>query len=85
MYDTVVNNISIYYDVWLDFIDVDFMLSTKFCPWFMLLTLFTQLTYVNRLHWIVGIYYYGFLVNEGMGVIIVILTFPPSSFSVLYK
>ncbi len=31
----------------------------------MILTLFAQLTYVNVLHWIVGLYYYGCLVNGG--------------------
>ncbi len=34
--------------------------------WLMILTLFTQLTYVNVLHWIVGLFYFGFLVNEGI-------------------
>ncbi len=41
----------------------------------MILTLFAQLTYVNVLHWIVGLYYYGILVNDGIGLILVILTF----------
>ncbi len=50
----------------------------------MILTLFAQLTYVNVLQWIVGLYYYGFLVNEGIG-LIVLQTFYPSTLSVLYN
>ncbi len=34
---------------------------------------------------IVGLYYYGFLVNEGIGLILVIQTFDPSTLSVLYN
>ncbi len=49
----------------------------------MILTLFAQLTYVNVLHWIVGLNYYGFLVNEGKGLILVIQTFYPFTLSVL--
>ncbi len=43
----------------------------------MILTLFTQLTYVlvNVLDWIVGLYCYGFLVNDGIGLILVIQTY----------
>ncbi len=48
----------------------------------MILTLFAQLTFVNVLHWIVGLYYCGFLVNEGIGLILVIQTFYPSILSV---
>ncbi len=51
----------------------------------MILTSFAQLTYVNVLHWIVRLYYYGFLVNEGIGFILVIQTFDPSTLSVLYN
>ncbi len=51
----------------------------------MILTLFAQLTEVNLLYWIVGLYYYGFLVNEGIGLILVIQTFYPSIVSVLYN
>ncbi len=51
----------------------------------MILTVFTQLTYVNVLHWIVGLYYYGFLFNEGICLILVIQTFYPSALSVFYK
>ncbi len=51
----------------------------------MILTLFSRLTYVNVLHWIVGLYYDGFLVNEGIGLILVIQTFDPSTLSVLYN
>ncbi len=40
----------------------------------MILTLFYQLTYINVLHWIVGHYYYDILVNEGIGLILVIQT-----------
>ncbi len=52
----------------------------------MILTLFAQLIYVNVLHWIVGLYYYGFfLINKGIGFILVIQTFYPSTLSVLYN
>ncbi len=51
----------------------------------MILTLFAQLTQVNVLHWIVGLYFYGILVNEGIGLILVIQTFYASTLSVLYK
>ncbi len=37
------------------------------------------------LHRIVGLYYYGFLVNEGIGLILVIQTFYPFTLSVLYN
>ncbi len=50
----------------------------------MILTLFARLTYINVLHWIVTLYYYGFLVNKGIGLIFVIQTFYPSVLSVLY-
>ncbi len=53
--------------------------------WWIILTLFAQLTYVNVLHWIVGLYYYGFLVIEGIGLILVIQTFYPSTISVLHN
>ncbi len=49
----------------------------------MFLTLFVRLTYVNVLHWIVKLYYYGFLVNVGIGLMLVIQTFYLSSLSVL--
>ncbi len=39
----------------------------------------------NVVHWIVGLYYFGFLVNKGMGLILVIQTFYPSTLSVLYN
>ncbi len=42
---------------------------------------YAHLTYVNVLHWIVGLYYYGFLVNQGIGLILVIHT----TLSVLYN
>ncbi len=38
----------------------------------MILTVFDQFTYVNVLHWIVVLYYYGFLVNEGIDLTLVI-------------
>ncbi len=38
----------------------------------MILTLLARLAYVNVLHWIVRLYYDGFLVNEGIGLIFVI-------------
>ncbi len=47
--------------------------------------LFARLTYVNVLHWIIRLYYYGFLVNEGIGLILVIQIWHPSSLSVLYS
>ncbi len=53
--------------------------------WFMLLTLFTQLIYVSLLYWIVGVYYYEFLVNENLSHILVIPTFCPSILSILYS
>ncbi len=49
----------------------------------MVLTLFARLIYVNVLHWILGLYYSGFLVNEGIGLILVIQTLYPSTLSVL--
>ncbi len=52
---------------------------------FMILTLFARLTYVSILHWIVLLYYYGFLVNDGIGLILVIQTFYPSALSVFYN
>ncbi len=41
----------------------------------MILTVFAQRTYGNVLQWIVGLYYYGLLVNEGIDLILVIQTF----------
>ncbi len=38
----------------------------------MFLTLFSQLTYLNILHWREGLYYLGFLVHEGICLILVI-------------
>ncbi len=49
------------------------------------LTMFAELTYVNVLHCIVRLYYYGCLVNECIVLILVIQTFYPSSLSVLYS
>ncbi len=51
----------------------------------MILILFAQITYVNILYWIVGLHYYGFLVNEDIGLILVIQTFHPSTLSGLYN
>ncbi len=45
----------------------------------MILTLFARLIHVNVLHWIVRTYYYAFLVNEAIGLILVIQTFYPSA------
>ncbi len=42
-------------------------------------------TYINVLHWIVGLYYYGFLVNVGIGLILVIQIFDLFTLSVLYN
>ncbi len=39
----------------------------------------------SKIYRIVGLYYYDFLVNEGIGLILVIQTFNPSTFSVLYN
>ncbi len=47
--------------------------------WLMIFTWFAQLTYVSVLHWMVRLYYYGFLVNECIGLILVIQTFYPSA------
>ncbi len=41
--------------------------------------------FINVLHWTVRLCYYGFLVNEGIGLILVIQTFDPSTCSVLYN
>ncbi len=43
--------------------------------------LFAQLTdvYVSVVYWMVKLYYYGFLVNEGIGLTLVIQTFYPST------
>ncbi len=49
----------------------------------MFLTVFAQLRYVDVLHWVVRLYYYGFLVNEGVGLILLIQTFDPSSLIVI--
>ncbi len=46
--------------------------------WFIVLTLFAQLTYVKVLHWIVRLYYYCCLVNDGKCLILVIQKFYPS-------
>ncbi len=51
----------------------------------MILTLFAQFIYVNALYWIARLYYYGFLFNEGIGLILVTHTFYPSSLSVYNK
>ncbi len=51
----------------------------------MILNLFAQLTYVDVLHWIVGLFYFGFLVNEGIRLILVRQTLYPSTLSVLYN
>ncbi len=53
--------------------------------WFIILTLFAQLTYVNVLHWLEGLYYFVFLVNKGIYLILVIQTFYPSALDVLYN
>ncbi len=52
----------------------------------MILTLFAQLTYVNMLHWIVGLLLWLLhVVTVGIGIILVIQTFDPSTLSVLYN
>ncbi len=38
----------------------------------MLLMLFAWLKYINVPHWMAALYYYGFLINEGIGLILVI-------------
>ncbi len=58
-------------------------LLTCFCPWH--LTLFPQLIYVIVLHWMVRLYYYGFLVNEVIDLIVIMYAFPSSTLRVLYK
>ncbi len=57
--------------------------ANGFREWFIILILFAQLTYVNVLHWMVGLYYYSFLVNEGICLILVIQTFYLFALSVL--
>ncbi len=76
-----------YYVIWFDFMPINVIFVFQFPPMDSEndLTLFAQITYVNVLHWIVGLYYYGFLVNEGIGLILVIQTFYPSTLSVLYN
>ncbi len=80
-----------YYVVWLDFILVSFTFVNQFLPmdwlweWFMFLTLFIRLTHVNVLHWVIRLYIYVVLVNKGIGLILVIQIFCPSSLSVLYS
>ncbi len=53
------------------------MIYVKFLTWLN--------SHVNVLHWIVRLYYYGFLVNGGIALILVIQTSYPSSLSVLYS
>ncbi len=53
--------------------------------WLMILTLFAQLIYVNVLHLDGGTLLLWLLVNEGIGIILVIQTFYPSTLSVLYN
>ncbi len=63
--------------------------SDGFChglwEWFMIFTLFARFTYVNILHWTIRLYNYGFLVNEGIFLILVIQTVYPTALSVLYS
>ncbi len=77
-----------YYVVCFDVIPVNFTFVYLFLPMDsendLCLTLFTWLTYVNLLHWMGGLYYYGFLVNCGIGLILEIQTFYPYFLSVLY-
>ncbi len=66
--------------VWLIFRPVEFNICLPVSAhglwyWFMLLTLFTGLTNVSVLYWTVRFYCYGFLVNEGTDLILVIQTF----------
>ncbi len=80
------NRLSVYcifhYVIWLAFIPIS---VHGLWEWFMFLTLFAQVTYVNILHWIVKLYYYGFPVNEGICLIFVIHTFRQSALSVFYS
>ncbi len=67
-----------YYVIWLDVTPVHFTFVYQCLPmdweWFMILNLFAQL--------IVGLYYYRFLVNEDIGLILVIQTFYPPALRV---
>ncbi len=79
-----------YYVVWFDFMPIDVPFVYQLLPMdsendLMILTLFAQLTYVNVLFWIVGLYYYDFVVTEGICHILVIQTIYPSTLSVLYN
>ncbi len=59
--------------------------ANRLCEWLMILPLFGQLTLVNVPHSIVVLYYYGFLINEGIGLILVIQTLYPFNLIVLYN
>ncbi len=66
-------------------------MSANFCPWTLRMindfsfVCLTHIGTINVLHWTVGLYYYGFLVNEGIGLILVMQTFAASTLSVLYN
>ncbi len=80
-----------YYVIWFDFMLINVMhiclpiSAHGLWKWLMILTLVDQLTYLNVLHSIERLYYYGFFANEGIGLILGIHTFYPSIQSVLYN
>ncbi len=82
-YDTLI----VGFVVWFDFMPINATFVSQFLPMDSEndFNFVARLTLVNVLHWIVGLYYYGFLVNEGIGLILclVIQTFDPSTLSVL--
>ena len=51
--------------------------------WYMILILFTRLTWLSVLHWIYGLCYLGWLANEDIGLIYVIQIIYPSTHSIL--
>ncbi len=53
--------------------------------WFMLLIVFARIRYIIfDIAWVVRLYYYGFLANDGIGLILVIQKFQLSTLSELY-
>ena len=51
--------------------------------WYMILILFAQLTWLSVLQMMCGLCYLGWLANEGIGLIYVIQTLYPSTYSIL--
>ncbi len=81
-----------YYVVWFDFIPINMLhLSTNFCPWTLRMINGFNFVCSTHIYWCTTLfswnlyYFVYFLVNEGIGLILVIQTFYPSSLSVLYN